>query len=1666
MDAELDSKPEGEPADEESGGGLAAAHRGYVYQDVATAYFLAKAVAIGAECVIVDRKQYDGDLFDDLTIEHGGKRSRRQFKSSADADKQFAEEVLKTKTSDLRIDDIVHCFLKAADNPADEYRICSTWAVPTDPEVARLLSPCDAEPSFDGHATKLFRLNVEEIWPDGGALKWKLRAPKAFDRQALISFCERLIVELECPQITLDLAAPGRLQILLQELLSNRIGVGRFPNQGLNSADAAIRLTYRANLARAGQESVTPVEVLRDLGVRTDFGRVAQRFPVIRGHFVSRHQALNFLLELVTTKTLVGLIGSPGAGKSWILTRFADYCAKAGFVVTRHYCYLEPGDDVREKRITSDVFFGNLIAELHDSLPSLESIDVPRYSAGPEELVKLLTAARRSNPGQRIVLIVDGLDHIERVLAEAAAVPRAETRIVDELANLDLPDGVSIVIGSQPGDHLTPLRDHATFLNVPSWDRKEIEELATQLGTVQRISEVCDQAALTSFIDELHARSEGNPLYATYLCRETEAAVVAGRAESPADLVRHAPQHNGDLNNYYRYLVGSGIPDTVSSILAYIDFAVTRVELGELEPAIQPQLQATLEKLRPILTEVTAQGGLRIYHESFRRFIVSLVSQHQAHRAHVLQRISNWLESRGFPRDSRSYRYLLAYLFKQDNYRDLLMLVGIDFVSRGVQYGYPAEAILDNLSVAADAARAANDWPALCRVAELRKSVYTCFEEKMDFADYTRANLAVNGAQRVAEQLLFDGEPTRSRDEGLIACSLCDDAGVAPPWREYLELPGGKQLQDRDEAALAEFHGLARTTPGHRLCVRVARWLRQKKEPPDWYMRGVLSRLATVLGVQALERLIAGGGIPPHAAYHLHIATVLVSQQAGDAPAVKRHAEMAAALARDVREALECVHLGADPQGLVGFCPNVEQSTQCLLSVGYVPDDPKIKDWIAATGLLAFLDLPRLDAIRDTIAIDGWYSAWMRFAISVAAAASRAAANPSVAETIVTSALRELVAERDPFRGKPRACDLYSIRDSIHALWKRALALIQSPDGLREALSILSQISNSTTSYLQGSPSGPLTMESLATLAEAQLSRSEARSVVVEVIESQAKATETGFYEVQASLELRLAAAYSADADTRAVTRWERACQCLTAYGYRRDITVFELIHSISCLQSHDCARAKECLKEVQHLVASLDNRTDGKDTKGGPIHWYESLFATTPVQATVLLARSLMADGGLMSWRLEACLEHVLKECKEGQADTLLALSFTVPPFQDIGSVETQLQWIGRILTADRERGELGFRRFLARIDAMPGALKPDVFDLVSSFSARHGLPAPPASLTAAATPERDELGTFRDLLGGPDNQQDEPLFPDDASPLQVMRILRGRGWRGRTTEVIAKSLGDRMMLLAREERSDEAAWLIGMFAHEVYLDTKTDVLAAVAHYLGQRGQSRLAAISYTLAGWYFRNDGSWFTGFDEQHGGYLIAGRQLDNEAFDQTIADRVVASIKEVEGYTVGISCRLIHIAGHFVSSGMAFDCWQAAYDVIRHRMPEWQTIPFVLASFEPSHDADWSLDEALCFLLLSRVSHPDLERKQAAITDFANIVTRFPAIAGRAIIAVLDRDTPLTSMLLILSTILQAESAPYLCTHSIAESLRALVYSDLFGLRILAERLLARIPLIGP
>jgi hypothetical protein len=69
------------------------------------------------------------------------------------------------------------------------------------------------------------------------------------------------------------------------------------------------------------------------------------------------------------------------------------------------------------------------------------------------------------------------VDHISRVFAESRNLSPEEIDIVEELVALELPENVRLVIGSQPGTHLDPLRPAAAFIEVPDWDIAEVTAL-------------------------------------------------------------------------------------------------------------------------------------------------------------------------------------------------------------------------------------------------------------------------------------------------------------------------------------------------------------------------------------------------------------------------------------------------------------------------------------------------------------------------------------------------------------------------------------------------------------------------------------------------------------------------------------------------------------------------------------------------------------------------------------------------------------------------------------------------------------------------------------------------------------------------------------------------------------------------------------------------------------------------------------------------------------------------------------------------------------------------------------------------------------------------------------------------------------------------------------
>ncbi len=1658
---------------------LGFAHRGYQYQDLVTAYFLATGLIHGYTSISVDRKSFDNDRFDDLVIHIGLRHIRRQIKFSTNPSRPLEIKDLSTDQKDLRIDALIRCYKSAVNSASDEYRVCATWTSPTDPALLNMLEPVSAESSFEFHPTKLYRLRADVIWPPGKVAVWRaLRNATDITRQDFVDFATRFLLELECPIASRDFSNPGPLELLLLELLIDRIGIGRYPNQNRNPVDVAARLVHRASSARSAHEVLESNIIEVYLQLQKDFGRVAQEFPIKRAILVERPFLQEELFNRINEQRIV-LIGGPGSGKSWTLTRFVEELKKAGYPVAYHYCYLAPGDVEVERRITTNVLFANLIYELIDSLPSLLREHKPIYAAGQRELEDLLQKASDKNLGQRIVLIVDGIDHISRVRSEHIDITEAETDIVLKLASLNLPKEVCLVIGSQPGQHLDPLVPQSSHLSIPDWSSEEIAALARNLNVFTALNKAGLGDINDEFTTQLFERSEGNPLYATFLCRETLVKLSSGSAFDPLQLLSEVPLLEGELPRYYEYLLRTATFGDVSNILAdlfgLIDFGLTEEELKAIYPLISHFIPTTLKHLDPILDQASTQGGVRIYHESFRRFIAERLQRQKSTIANILTPLIDWLKGRDFYNDAKSYRFLLPTLRRAGRHQEIFDLVDAHFLSSSVQAGHPRPAIQSNVAVATYVAAEELNWTALARCAELRRAIYTCFEERLTEIElYGKTFAELFGAPALAERLLFDGRPTFPAKQGLLLCSLCDDAGVVPPWREYMNLAREtkKKNDEREpnweEVAIAEFHGMLRLEGVKALVVRMADWLERVESPSSRYFRGILSKLALLGGTDALIDLheISRTSDTLESVLLVEIAKALLAN--GEVGLANEIATEIVQKNASPELALECLSLGAN----LGEAAKISLNLEGVLKTGaesYHYSVELMSRWVAEVGLAAVIEPTQLEILTEKLKReDGWYWDWLRFVVALSSAEVTAKNDSSKAEQDILDALRDLASDTHPFKGDPRACDLYSVREIIHRSIARALRLLHRKSQWVAVLEFLESLSKGTMSRLPGgTQSGPLIPEALIDLLIPYASDYELNELIVQVIKKQVELAEQigEFYDVHANQEMYLARAYAAGGQVEVARNlWKSASIYLGAYGYRKDITIYELIESIPALGKSDSQMALEALAAVQPCVNAVIEHTDGKETDHAPIYWHEALCEVDSIAGAEILARSVLKYGGTIDWRLEDSLPKAIDATRSSGSPLIIALlELTVPFGGGIKAVDERLKAVERLMQIDFEMGRRILVLLAAQVQGNSERFLPEAYKRLQDFGDKYGISISEASQDFG--PEEIKEGASKPTDIDPfQSFRTTPVFPANATPLDLMVRLRSRNYL--SSEVINSSpqfihaLGYRLVELVSKGEEEEAIRLIRYYAREEYFSVSAFPIAEIAEGLEHYGYTRIAAIAFSLAYAYSRGGHGWlFLGDSEQFPWFMHAIR-LSRETALKTLATEV-AYLLNVREYTVGITRHLIELLASQNETEEAFATWYSAFDVIKHRLPGNETAVGPFYQYVPDDTLKWSIDEAVVSLLIARISHPELKRKNISLTGLALLTSLHPDTVASPIQHLLRLDLPVSSALAILQLLLESEPTPYIVSRTIQSELQGFFNSGVFGFRALARSLLLRL-----
>jgi len=1724
--------------------GLRPTHLGYGYQDLLTAIRLVDVVLGRATTVVVDTKMFEGDRFDDLTSAwRTGGRERLQIKHTAD-ERELSQKDFRSDRRGLRLDKVVASVVQdLRDHTDTTYRLVLRDLQPNDPDLTTVLVPAD--PTTDPGPV-LHGLSSTRMRFDAAALHatdpWRSSLSEV-DDETLRRVCEVLVLDVGMPACSLDIRNPGPAEQALLRRVADELGAGRPPNRHRTPEDVALALIEAAKAARSLNGRVTAAELLPRLDLAVDFGAVHEGHPVDRSVEITRPTVLDGVATTVQKSAESGsavvLSGGPGIGKTWLCEQLAERL-RGDWIVARHHCWLGTADAQRDRRVLTEVVIGSLLQQLEATAPEAVAGLRPRFAATVENLQTAVEEARRALPDRPIVLIVDGLDHVTRVRGRttgaAFARPADPARVlVEELASLELPAGAVLLLASQPGDHLAPLGEASTFETVPPLSHPEVRDLAERLGVLAAFPGTVDGGETDradAAVALIYERSRGNALYATYLCRQAVGPTPAldgdnpreAPAADPLDRLRDVPASARDLDAYYAYLLDGLTAEQrfAVGLLAVCDFAVSAPELREIFPASAPMLPAALSTVAPIVTQQPGIGGLKIHHESFGRFVRREVGDEEW-LATVRAAAATWLAKRGFFTDARAFRHLPELLVELHRDDELAAMIGPDFLSRAIAGLQPPAAITQVLNLAARRGAARRDWPTLVRCVELRRAADTYAEEGIagTLVDYADVLVTLLGAEEVAASLVYDGIPTVAARWGLQLCAAVDRAGAAAPWETYLTAwddgrEGDNVHYGRDsdnEVRLAVQLGSLRLPERQRdrsddtadgdtaatTAKRLADHLAQDGLPPlarllDVFLDGLgaapvleAARLAADPARQA-EILLHLADVSAAGKHALPSPRDLALEASGCAPGLDplrllRHGVPVSELADTV--------LGADVDA------TLRTATEEVLRESNVDRPDVVRHWLTSLPLAHEVDAQAPIRLLSLLEGVGFYRGWLRFTVATVGLrrdVENAALTADAASAAVRIALEHLAQTAQPFTGRPRACDLWSIHALIHQVLEEAIGLLAESD-LEHALASLTTISDGTNTSLMGmAGSGPLIATDLLAILSRTVDRSGA-GIVHELMDQQRQKHAAGstLYAESAAFELEMARISLTAGDNAEARRcWERAARYMASYGSHKDITLYELLEPLPNLAAADPAQARTRLAHVHPLTYLVTQHTDGRETAAMPRDWWRHLADLDPRAAGVLAAQLLLSQPGLEDLRADAAHRRLLRS-QAAEADPVVLAALRIAAGPGGRDLDGDIALLDRlaVLPADDPARATGVLPILAN------AITATYDDQPLMHTSEGEGPEPTAALREAAhrlggdgaPPRRPrpkpQPQPSRRWFGGPRQPSltqvlhagQRPELPRGATGAiaAVRDYLRKRydddpaapRW---TADALVNAVGWRLMQVAADDGTDAAIRLLHRIAEEFRGLSDGEILADIAAGLDVRRaehperMDRLTSAAYTLAFTKIRGGGGGRTFAGRDRLDLWVRATAVDPGTAAVILADQVAAAIEGRPYGTYGITQALVAAFATQPPDPArpgpmdALTCWDAAFTVIEYRLPG--TVHLGSEVYEPTTDpaAQDSIDLGLGGLALATLAMPERADRRRALVAGTVLLAARPTVAQAAAARLLAADLgagPLTWLLTVLRDGLRGGEL----ADDLADQLADLAGSDLLSLRVLAADLLS-------
>jgi hypothetical protein len=690
--------------------------------------------------------------------------------------------------------------------------------------------------------------------------------------------------------------------------------------------------------------------------------------------------------------------------------------------------------------------------------------------------------------------------------------------------------------------------------------------------------------------------------------------------------------------------------------------------------------------------------------------------------------------------------------------------------------------------------------------------------------------------------------------------------------------------------------------------------------------------------------------------------------------------------------------------------------------------------------------------------------------------------------------LRLLTEDLDPFSGDPRACDLYRLHGIIHATIRRALALLEDA-AWAEGIRVLDEVSGSITTTIWGELGGPLPPDTLMRLTVETATSATRRTVAEALIQDELEqGAGRKYYSDLAEYRL-LGARLALTTNDRAAAHrlWIDACRMLTAYGWHKDITIYELFDPLPDLIAADPARGRRCVAMLQPLCERVPLHTDGRETRGAWGRWWNLLAAADPIALARLTAPTLLAHCNdpipllhearsdmWIAWHRRAdpivagALRLTLEETLDGTDPAAMGRLTTVT---DGTGADSAADLMTLLLARADERpfryGDSNSDELLSRDN--------ELVQQLNSVADRARVPrvAPMPTTNPEASPS--VFGTKADTSAPsqrPTNYIDEQvrlLFPPGA--VGLARAIRS--WRGRlydevrpdwTTQRFSNILGYRMIELAEGGRENDAEAALQLIADAGGLIDRSGLLAMLAAGLERNHQVRLAALAYTLAWTRARGRGGWLTFGGETEIGSLSRAAEIDRALTLRTIAHEIERIVSGGRYGTYGISQALIY---GFALGGLGgpaergldigFMAWNEAFLVIANRAPRVDPSddpdePYTAPEPDNGDDLPGDLNVAFATAVVAGLGHAARDQKRRSLVAIQMLLSeRRMEVAPAIRTALLSLSDPAT-LTWLLQTLASAGDVATPVVAECADVLADLARKQHMTVRALARRLL--------